>query len=206
MVKEFLIDKLHSLQLGEDIESVDEEPHILMAMRLIGHKYMPEWEELKTPECKAWVLHHMDGLLDESFRRDDFVLAIEDWMKRAELSRGKKKGLAAKSHSKALEMMGELHSALTTEPADVLEGMRVKATEYAKNCQQVFFIDESNANPSGLVNDRIVMKFLDYIWSPLAQEDRQKLGEVVLRHRLERMTKLGYPEAEDEARAKVSNC
>jgi hypothetical protein len=181
-VKEFLVYKLHSLRLGEDVEPVDEEPHILMAMRLIGHKYIPTCEELKAPECKGWVLHHMDGLLDEHFRRGDFVLAIEDWIKHAKLRRGKKKGLGGKLHSKAVDMMAKLLSAFTTEPAEVLEGMKVEATEYAQSCQEVFFVDESNANPSVLVNDRIIMKFLDYIWSPLAQEDRQKLGEVVLRH------------------------
>lgn len=54
IIKEFLFDKLHSLDLGEDnVDKIGEEPHILMAMRLVGHTYMPTWDKLAIPECKA---------------------------------------------------------------------------------------------------------------------------------------------------------
>lgn len=55
IVKEFLHDKLHSLDAGEDdIAKIGEEPHLLMAMRLVGHTYMPKWDTLAVLECKAW--------------------------------------------------------------------------------------------------------------------------------------------------------
>jgi hypothetical protein len=77
IVKEFLNDKLHSLVAGEDdIAKIGEEPHLCMAMRLVGHTYMPKWHTLAVPECKAWVLGHMDALL--SARKAEFILAIAE--------------------------------------------------------------------------------------------------------------------------------
>jgi hypothetical protein len=52
-VKEFLNEQLYSLAIGEDINSREEKPHIVMAMLLIGHKCMPAWDAFETPKCKA---------------------------------------------------------------------------------------------------------------------------------------------------------
>jgi hypothetical protein len=178
IVKEFLNDKLHSLVAGEDdIAKIGEEPHLCMAMRLVGHTYMPKWHTLAVPECKAWVLGHMDALL--SARKAEFILAIAEWRKQAGRTK-KKQGLA--DHRKEIKAMGELHSALTTDAEDVVENYKKDAIFFANQCQNVYFVEGSNAHPSVICNERIILKFLDYIWSPVGKRDKENLGKTVLCH------------------------
>jgi hypothetical protein len=171
IVKEFLFDKLHSLDLREDnIDKIGEEPHILMAMRLVGHTYMPAWDKLAIPECKAWVMMHIEALLFA--RRAEFESAVAGWKDKA----GRRKKKQDTKHRKEMMAMAELYSALTNDSEDLLTGYKKEAEAYAQACQNYHYIEGTNAHPNVICNEKIIMKFLDYVWSPVGIRDKQNLA------------------------------
>jgi hypothetical protein len=198
VVNQFLNDKLLSLDIGEDLGDLPEEPSILTAMRLIGHKYMPTWDKLGHFECKSWVLKHMRELLAEDGRGAQFRRSLEEWLSKTNVGRGR-----SQQAKREADAVAEVFSALKTDSEPRLNALKDKAFTYVQMCKNWYFFTQTNDNPNEFCNDRIRMKFLDYLLSSAAQADKERLGETVLKHRLERMKHLGVNETEATARTNV---
>ncbi len=85
---------------------MQEEPTMIIAMQLIGHNYMPSWNNLQNLECKSWILHHMDTLLDENVKMAQLILAIEVWTNPSKARRDWKRS-SEESGKEAMEIMGQ---------------------------------------------------------------------------------------------------
>ncbi|OAE30969.1 hypothetical protein AXG93_2018s1360 [Marchantia polymorpha subsp. ruderalis] len=86
---------------------------------------------------------------------------------------------------------------------DSCSDLKAEAKEWIVFCGKYSWIEQSNWNPSLECNERIILKFLDYLYSPTGRKAKLDLGETVLRGRMKRMADLGVIEDEETARTKV---
>lgn len=190
---------------GEDIGELEEPPVILRAMRLVCKNFLPGWNMLRIPEFTNFVFDHLDELLDPCKRKAQFVDSIQEWVKgehaknrKSSQRRGMKK---SEIDIDEVEAMEDLVAILSAD--DSCSDLKAEAKEWIVFCGKYSWIEQSNWNPSLECNERIILKFLDYLYSPTGRKAKLDLGETVLRGRMKRMADLGVIEDEETARTKV---
>ena len=100
--------------------------------------------------------------------------------------------------------MEKLRETLHTDDNSSLD-MKREAKQWIKLCEMHYWINASNSNPSEECNQRIILKFLDYIHSSIGRAQKLDLGMTVLKGRMKRMAELGHIKTEDEAIINVRN-
>jgi hypothetical protein len=187
VVTNYLKTKLGWLKRREEVPHLGPEPDFLLVLRVIGAEYLPTWDMLKVDEFQGWLFGHLDALTDIGKWRHIFEHSMAAWI---EAARKGKKTRTKKGDSEELKAMEKVLQASKSE--EELTELAKIAILWITQARDLYWVQQSNIDPNYECNERVLLKFWDWKFSPLGIAEKAKCGTLAMTHQCARLKDLGH--------------